>query len=306
MTMYDSYFAMKQQVMSKKPDDELKELTKSSAESDTQKTAPEHNEEKPVDQSNDDTKQSEPASNVKNSYLGAESDTDISNFANDIGKNRSANTEYTMPPDQPAPVTPESVPHDRVLSEPDRSEKQTAAKSVVLGNAFDQKIKVDYDAARKANIQFSNLKSVPMDLVALAAEYFPNASNKTDAVAAYIYIKEGCPPDVNIPDEIKEIAKSYTGTITTVEDSTSLLSRDIMDLRSYVQKQLLELASRLYTVEMLIGYSLFDQLEFSQSTAPTPADVDFGESGFSDMLKHAEKEAQKQYKKAIYDKNRPY
>ena len=86
MTMYDSYFAMKQQVMSKKPDDELKELTKSSAESDTQKTAPEHNEEKPVDQSNDDPKQSEPASNVKNSYLGAESDTDISNFANDIGK----------------------------------------------------------------------------------------------------------------------------------------------------------------------------------------------------------------------------
>ena len=92
----------------------------------------------------------------------------------------------------------------------------------------------------------------------------------------------------------------------TPADVDRSVKGSVQEFRNYVQKQLRALTERLYTVEMLMAYSVFDQLEFRQKSVPTPMDIDFQETGLADLLKHAEKQANNLRKKEEYDKNRPY
>lgn len=253
-------------------------------------------------------KQEDEAPKVTNSYIDSEQDDDIASFERNIGRAVIPDAIVVPPDDEddivPKEATPRPAPEQQVTSQSDEPVARQPRPYVPPKSG--STVKIDYGSEENSGIRFSNLKKVPVDLVALAESYFPTAANKQDAIAAYIYIKEGKPTDVNIPDGVREIAESYTGETMTAADVDKSLKGSVQEFRTYVQKQLRALAERLYTVEMLLGYSVFDQLEFRQKSVPTPQDIDLQETGLADLLKHVEKQADSLRKKEEYNKNRPY
>lgn len=308
--MIDDYFSLRQSVIKGGTlSDLLKEAQSGSkASADSQQlaadTAEQENTGAPVSE-----EEKEPEAVVKNSYIGSENDEDIMSFSQNIGKAVIPGAIIVPPDDEPEP---EQIKEDDTISAVPDEDKPDDSKPVVrqpkpyVPPKSDAKVKIDYNKEESNGIRFSNLKKVPVDLVALAERYFPNAANKQDAIAAYIYVKEGKPQGVNIPDGVREIAEGYTGEVVSPADVEQSVKHSVSEFRTYVQKQLRSMAEMLYTVEMLVGYSVFDQLEFRQKDVPTPSDIDFHESGLSDLLKHAVKQANNLRKKEEYEKNRPY
>lgn len=143
----------------------------------------------------------------------------------------------------------------------------------------------------------SYLKEFPTDLAMRAKSLFPEATTMNDAVAAYIYLKEGKPADLNVPDRIKSIANTFLGETVSVKDSHDDLSKDLLQLKMHDRV----ITQKLETLELAIVYSLFDRIGFRKSEQASPATVDFLEPGVVDLFNRLEKQSKM---KQMRDANR--
>lgn len=134
----------------------------------------------------------------------------------------------------------------------------------------------------------SHLKEFPTDLANRAKMLFPEATTMNDAVAAYMYLKEGKPSDLDIPEHIKNIADTYIGETVTVKDAQDELIKEMVQLKAYDRA----IAQKLETLELAIVYALFDHIGFRRNDQSSPGTVDFLEQGVTDLINRLEKQSQ--------------
>lgn len=135
----------------------------------------------------------------------------------------------------------------------------------------------------KATTGNSVLKAFPTSLVQIARNSFPEeaVSNNTEAVAAYIYYKEGCPPDVNVPQNIKNIAKLYNRGGVTTED----LQDSFEDNMRTVDAHLRDLIKIVHAIELGVAYGLCDHIGFRTKDQNSPGELEFLEQAIIDVVK---------------------
>lgn len=130
----------------------------------------------------------------------------------------------------------------------------------------------------------SHLRAVPTSLVQRARYLFPKATNNDEAVGAYIYFKEGCPADLDVPERFKEVAKSYIGETVSNED----LQNDILQELNRMRSANRLLMQKIDAVELATAYNLFDRMGFDKGSYPTVHDVAFMSPGLPEFLERLE------------------
>lgn len=130
----------------------------------------------------------------------------------------------------------------------------------------------------------SHLRAVPTSLVQRARYLFPKATNNDEAVGAYIYFKEGCPADLDVPERFKEVAKSYIGETVSNED----LQNDILQELNRMRASNRLLMQKIDAVELATAYNLFDRMGFDKGSYQTVHDVAFMAPGLPEFLERLE------------------
>lgn len=130
----------------------------------------------------------------------------------------------------------------------------------------------------------SHLRAVPTSLVQRARYLFPKATNNDEAVGAYIYFKEGCPADLDVPERFKEVAKSYIGETVSNED----LQNDILQELNRMRAANRLLMQKIDAVELATAYNLFDRMGFDKGSYQTVHDVAFMAPGLPEFLERLE------------------
>ncbi len=139
-------------------------------------------------------------------------------------------------------------------------------------------------SSEDAEYDKSHLRAVPTSLVQRARYLFPKATNNDEAVGAYIYFKEGCPADLDVPERFKEVAKSYIGETVSNED----LQNDILQELNRMRAANRLLMQKIDAVELATAYNLFDRMGFDKGSYPTVHDVAFMSPGLPEFLERLE------------------
>ena len=147
------------------------------------------------------------------------------------------------------------------------------------------------------DVQYSYLRNVPKELVQRIKSQFPLANTMDEAVSAYLYLKEGKPKDLLIPDRIKEVASQYLGTEVTAKDAQDEILKAVMQLSF----QLRSLTKKSNAIELAAVYMLFDYMGFRKKEQLSASDVDFLEKGMNELISNLEKSSEV---KAMKDRNR--
>lgn len=137
--------------------------------------------------------------------------------------------------------------------------------------------------SKRANLKdvpMCRLPAVPKCLVDIAKRSFPAATRQDDAVAAYIFFREGMPADMEVPQEIADIAMSYTGEDVTVETVKDIVERDMLDIKA--QNRML--LRKLDTLELALAYMVFEKAGFVREAPMSPDSVRFLEKGINDLI----------------------
>jgi hypothetical protein len=137
-------------------------------------------------------------------------------------------------------------------------------------------------------VQMSTLKKFPSELAYHIKSLFPEARTMDDAVAAYVYLKEGEPDDIRVPYEIKKLVKCYIGDSVTPKDVQDEIMKELYKIREYNTRFM----KKLNSVELGVTYTLFDRLGFRKANALSPSELNFLEAGIADLLKQLEKQSE--------------
>lgn len=228
----------------------------------------------PVTEPPQDTAQTEP---VFVSGIGNNSD-DLKSFSQEFTENNNDAVfvepgeviEQTMPPEETKPVIQETETKPAYTPK-----KQAPVRS--LSSSPRKKSDDDYEK--------SHLRSVPAVLVRRARQLFPAATNQDDAVAAYIYLKEGCPVDMDVPEYVKDVAESYVGETLSNEDIQSDFMDEMNKLKSY-NKQLMQ---KINAIEMAAAYIIFDRTGYRKADTGAGVDhINFTEAGMHELMDNLE------------------
>ena len=162
---------------------------------------------------------------------------------------------------------------------PERPKKKVAGKQVVKKSA-----------GRKSRIhsEYMQVRDFPRELIAYVRNEFPMATNNTDALAAYIYVKSGC--SVSVPDSVKELAKQWDGN-KSVESLSMKLEA--------AEKKLSDMAVLLDEMELLISFHLFDRLGFRKESPKDAQSVNLLEQDGAYALMQRAKEQMRALQKQI-------
>ena len=137
-------------------------------------------------------------------------------------------------------------------------------------------------------VQMSTLKKFPSELAYHIKSLFTEARTMDDAVAAYVYLKEGEPDDIRVPYEIKKLVKCYIGDSVTPKDVQDEIMKELYKIREYNTRFM----KKLNSVELGVAYTLFDRLGFRKANALSPSELNFLEAGIADLLKQLEKQSE--------------
>lgn len=151
----------------------------------------------------------------------------------------------------------------------------------------------------KNDIPKAYLRNFPKAFVDKVREYFPAATSNDDAVAAYIYIKEGYPADWTITAGIKQAVDSYIGEVDmTARDLHDDFSKEITRLIGNDRIML----SKIQSLEWAIGYLIGLQNEWVNPPAGGEIDkIAFTQPGVKRILNKLEMDSDKQ---AVSDRER--
>lgn len=145
-----------------------------------------------------------------------------------------------------------------------------------------------------SNSEFSQIRDFPRELILVAKREFPNATNNSDALAAYVYVKSGC--TATVPDNIVELAKTWDGDKSAETIALRLTRLEEKSLRA---NQLLE------ELELLNSYLVFDRIGFRRDSPTGPRNIDFLETGVEDVITRIKEQAKQLRKKISIKEGRP-
>ena len=141
-------------------------------------------------------------------------------------------------------------------------------------------VKVPADRTRaaqvkdKGDISMSTVREFPTELAQRIKKLFPAARTMGEALAAYVYLKEGEPEDIRISSEIASVAKSYIGDTVTPKDVQEELMKELLRMREMNNKAMRKLNS----IELGVSYALFDRLGFRKLETLSPGQLNFLET----------------------------
>lgn len=163
--------------------------------------------------------------------------------------------------------------------EDDETAKQTKKDVFTRPTPYVPKKKSDGDDCAR-----SRVRGVPTALIKRVQQQFSSGPNQDDAIAAYIYLKEGCPADVDVPDNIKEVAKSYCGEVVSNED----IQADFMEELNKIKNNDKQLMQKINAIEIAVAYAIFDRLGFRKGDITSESQINFTEAGMHELLDNLE------------------
>lgn len=224
-----------------------------------------------------------PVQNTPFSGIGNNSD-DLDSFASEFGSPQD-NAIFVDPAPGNMPVTPQKaepvyLPQDESDDEEDdESSKQTKKDVFTRPTPYVPKKKSDGDDCAR-----SRVRGVPTALIKRVQQQFSSGPNQDDAIAAYIYLKEGCPADMDVPDNIKEVAKSYCGEVVSNED----IQADFMEELNKIKNNDKQLMQKINAIEIAVAYAIFDRLGFRKGDITSESQINFTEAGMHELLDNLE------------------
>lgn len=116
-------------------------------------------------------------------------------------------------------------------------------------------------------------RGVPVALADYASNLFPGVGIEK-AIAAYIYVKEGCPKEVVLPDDIKEIIKK-TNT-QSYHLSNMEMQQNVITKISSLENQMKSMQKEIRKLNFMAAYIQYSHDGFAGSTPHNIKDVHFG------------------------------
>lgn len=116
-------------------------------------------------------------------------------------------------------------------------------------------------------------RGVPVALADYASNLFPGVGIEK-AIAAYIYVKEGCPKEVALPDDIKEIIKK-TNT-KNYHLSNMEMQQNVITKISSLENQMKSMQKEIRKLNFMAAYIQYSHDGFAGSTPHDIKDVHFG------------------------------
>lgn len=224
-----------------------------------------------------------PVQSVSFSGIGNNSD-DLDSFASEFGSPQE-NAIFVDPapgnmPDTPQKAEPVYPTQDESDSEENDEPAKQAKKDVFTRpTPYVPKKKSDGDDCAR-----SRVRGVPTALIKRVQQQFSSGPNQDDAIAAYIYLKEGCPADMDVPDNIKEVAKSYCGEVVSNED----IQADFMEELNKIKNNDKQLMQKINAIEIAVAYAIFDRLGFRKGDITSESQINFTEAGMHELLDNLE------------------
>lgn len=299
----------------------------------TENQTADDNDESDYDESADDASESDEAesdSGVQYSNYGSSMIDDFQNKARAYKEGNSGNAVTVMPDsdidgasdDIPSYKNEEEQQSAKLSSKHDDSEdvsEEQDEESVddsdekSADNPVKSKPQVKHRVYPKyksdADIAKSALRDFPTDMATYIKDLFNGeAKTMSDAVAAYVYLKGDLPPDIAVPERIKDLSAHYIGETVTNNDLRYELRNEIRSLKVLIND--LKTANRdmmqkMCDVELATVYSVFEKLGFSTKQADAPEDTDFLEIGVTDMERRLESQSKNRREREKIAKGRP-
>ena len=156
------------------------------------------------------------------------------------------------------------------------------------------KKKPKQDAA-KPQSSVVQIRDFPRSLMAVARAEFPDATNNSDALAAYLLAKSGR-SNLDVPDSVSELVQNWEGdkTLENMEKRISALTGQMAIMLSLLQE-----------LELLMTFVTFDRLGYRQDMAADVRSVDFLESGVTDLMARVREQAKQLRKQEAIKNGRP-
>lgn len=129
--------------------------------------------------------------------------------------------------------------------------------------------------SKKGRSESVYIRGFPKTLLALAKTEFPNATNNTDALSAYVAVKADERP-TGLSDSVKELIDGWggDGSIQNIDARLSNLERQMSVLVAILQE-----------LELGIAYQTFDYLGYRKEDAPNDIrNVNFLEAGVPELI----------------------
>lgn len=167
---------------------------------------------------------------------------------------------------------------------------QTKEETVATPKKKSEK-KATTTRSRRIRSETAQIREFPRELLNLVRGEFPKSTNNQDALAAFVYVKLG--KDCDVPDSVKELARSWEGD-KTIENMEKRLHN--------LERQTAVLAAILQEVELGLSYMLFDRFGFRKDNPKDSRSADLLEPGVTDMIFRL-REQTKQYRQQESIKN---
>lgn len=147
----------------------------------------------------------------------------------------------------------------------------------------------------------SVVKNVPTCLVQHIKSMFPSGVTQGEAIAAYIYIKEGRLDELQVPDRIREVADLYMGDTSTLQDVKMDFEAQMRELKQKYAR----IFSKLESIELGVVYTIFDRMGFRKEDMTDPGAINFLEGRIAEMVKKLDSQAAQQHMKDAVREGRP-
>lgn len=179
--------------------------------------------------------------------------------------------------EQPVETLPEK-PEEETVPESDSSgeepydgkEDDTAIRPGVSGYRKQEKSVATVSVRQESG---SYQRGVPHSLAIVAKSMFPMVGFEK-AVAAYIYLREGCPKDMDVPEDIRAMALEKGKEEKQLSNSD--MQKTLLAKISSLENRLKGMQQNLDTLTFLTAYIQYDRDGFTGERPKTIQDVRFG------------------------------
>lgn len=207
-----------------------------------------------------------------------------------------------LPPEQEVPEKPAEKP-EIVVKEPEMPVDEPVLSA--YEQKVEEKLKREPGRTRKKRSKTKKgpdlvqMRNFPRSLVALAMEHFPDASNRSDAVAAFMIVKsERSLDSFEIEnEEIERLVKEYEG------DKSMF---DLIGRITEIEKSLEAILFTTRTLEVGLAYDLYDRLGFRRDPIPkSPRTLNMIEDGMLDLVPRIRTQSLEYRRQEKYRTGRP-
>lgn len=206
-------------------------------------------------------------------------------------RNNDENDDVDMTP----PRRPGSAPSMTGVAKPSSGTKKKSGSLGGSKKAQEEKKAKKSKSDDKPQTGNAQIRDFPRSLLTIARAEFPNASNNTDALAAYVLAKSGR-ANLDVPDEVAELVKDWEGdkTLENMEKRISALTTQNAVLLSMMQE-----------MQLMMTFIAFDRLGYRQNVSADIRSVDFLENGVTDLLERLREQTKQLRKQEAIKNGRP-